>query len=109
MKRALSPSELNLLERLLAANRQHFAERVEAATLEAEVIDEFGSLKFGRRSTADVRQRKLPAEATMIDEDGVPVNALLFVCADELDELQIYKADGSPLRATPQPGQWKVT
>jgi hypothetical protein len=106
--RALSMYEHELLQRLVAANREGIVGQVDLAKLEAEVIDEFGSLKFKRQSTAEARQTKLPAEATLTDKDGVNVHALLFACAGELDELQIYKDDGSPLCAVPRPEAWKI-
>lgn len=106
--RSLSMYEHDLMQRLVEANRQHITQRIDMMQLEVEQIDECGSLKVKRRSNADARQTKLPAEATLTDKDGIEVHALLFACEGELDELQIYKDDGSPLRAVPRPEEWKI-
>lgn len=76
MARTLSVYERGLLERLVAANKQHIAAAVDLEKLKAEEIDEFGSLKFERGSSVETRQQKLSVEASLTDNDGVEVHAL---------------------------------
>ena len=53
----------------------------------------------------NLRQHTLLAEAEANDTDGVPVWFLLFGSDDraELDELEIQRADGTPIRQPPDP------
>lgn len=52
-----------------------------------------------------LREHALLAEAETEDADGVPIWFLLFGSDDgsELDELEIQRADGTPLRDLPDP------
>jgi hypothetical protein len=52
-----------------------------------------------------VRRQALLTEAEVEDTDGVPIWLLLFGSGDrnELDELEIQRADGTPLRELPDP------
>lgn len=63
-----------------------------------------GSLEF--RVSSDVRApvtARIPVQAEMKDEDGVPVRILLHIVGGILRELEVYKGDGSRLikRLTP--------
>jgi hypothetical protein len=51
------------------------------------------------------REHALLAEAETTDTDRVPICFLLFGTDDrsELDELEIQRADGTPLRELPDP------
>jgi hypothetical protein len=53
---------------------------------------------------AELRDHSLLAEAETEDTDGVPIWFLLFANDDrsELDELEIQRADGTPLRDLPE-------
>ena len=52
-----------------------------------------------------LRQHALLTEAEAEDTDGVPIWLLLFGSGDrnELDELEIQRADGTPLHGLPDP------
>jgi hypothetical protein len=52
-----------------------------------------------------LRDHALLAEAETVDTDGTPIWFLLFGSDDrsELDELEIQRADGTPLRELPDP------
>jgi hypothetical protein len=51
---------------------------------------------------AEVAER-VPITATFHDSDGIPVYLLLHVVGGKLAELEIYKADGSPILTEPSP------
>jgi hypothetical protein len=69
-----------------------------------------GSIKFysgGPRS--ELRYGKEIAEAAFRDADGVPVSLSLSVDkAGELFELDVFKADGSPLVRYPAPSEVEI-
>jgi hypothetical protein len=48
-------------------------------------------------------------EASAIDGDGVPIYLLLHVVNGMVAELQIYKADGSPIQVMPLAEAFEVT
>lgn len=63
-----------------------------------------GSLRFVHPSPASVPGFEQVREATYVDGDGVPVSIVLNVDRDgRLFELDIWKADNSPLRNFPKP------
>jgi hypothetical protein len=78
-------------------------------SIEDAVVEELGdggmgSLKFVNLSSSDQRFAKQLREATFADDDGVPV--LITINLDQnngLFELDIWKADNSPLKRFPRP------
>jgi hypothetical protein len=78
-------------------------------TIEDAVVEELsdggmGSLKFVDLSSSDKRFAKQIREATFADEDGVPVSITINLDQNNtLFELDIWKADNSPLKRFPRP------
>lgn len=107
MRRALFVWEQGLLSRLIDANQKHLVP-THLEKLEIEEIDEFGSLRFRPLQANESKQAKLPAEAAYVDVDGVEAHALVFACDGQLDEIQIYKDDGSRLTSPPKPEAWSI-
>ncbi|MBV8888457.1 MAG: hypothetical protein JO305_02190 [Alphaproteobacteria bacterium] len=67
-----------------------------------------GSLKFPRNRPATRHEIRQLAEASFEDDDGVPVSMTLTGDeAGNLLELDVFEADGSPLRRYPKPDQIK--
>lgn len=100
----LSPSEMKLLEKLLDHEFQgRDALRTQLASLTARQIDENGSLalKSGTNNRADVLGR-CPTEGTCPDIDGVLIHVTLHVVKGKMDELEIFKEDGSKVQRPPE-------
>jgi len=76
-------------------------------TGEVQEIDSEGSIKFVRDHDS-LSQKYLPVEAEFMDSDGVHVHAMVFVIDNMVDELEIYKSDGSPILHKPQPEDWTI-
>lgn len=76
----------------------------------ADSGDDYGSLVLqpSIKSFAQVHQR-VPVEAMTKDIDNMQVYVLLHVTEGLLGELEIYKADGTPLIRPPQPDSLVVT
>ena len=54
------------------------------------------------------KQNYYPVEAQFFDNDGVPVNALVFFINNEVSMLEIVKADGSEISRKPPPEEWEI-
>jgi quinol monooxygenase YgiN len=67
-------------------------------------LDEHGCLEFSvkRDIVANVKDR-IPTEGEFKDTDGVAIHVLLHVVKGKVDELEIYKDDGSPVVRMPDP------
>ena len=105
-------AERSLLARLLAADFPGARElRQQAATLRVVKALADGTLDLhvdAGAPRADVPSR-VPVEADYDDEDGVPVSLLLHVLDGMLAELEVVKADGSPVARPPALAQLNVT
>ena len=78
---------------------------IEDAVVEDMNDGGMGSLKFVRLSSEKSRFAKQLREATFADKDGVPVSITINLDqSGHLFELDIFKADNSPLRKFPAPG-----
>jgi hypothetical protein len=102
--------EYEVIARLLSvqfAGRREVAQQLEHA--KARTIDESGSLKIspGVATLAPVAHR-VPVEAEGRDTDGVQVHVLLHVVKGQVDELEFYKADGSPIHQWPDPSTMEI-
>jgi hypothetical protein len=101
--RQMSEYEASLLARLLEVDfegRDAVAQQVQNAVVRE--IDEYGSIEFrvDDERRAAVTQR-VPVEGEANDVDGVPIWVMLFVVNGKVDELEICKADGSPIVRKP--------
>ena len=61
-------------------------------------VDKFGSISLSTKSKVKARvSSRVPIELEGKDKDGVPIAVLLHVIDGSIAELEIYKADGSPI------------
>lgn len=105
-ERSPTVTEKRIIERLLSQRLPTEAFRRSLDTCTVQVIDEFGSLRIVRLSVAMPTDSR-PPELEASDADGVEVYALLH--SDPVDgprELEIVKADGSPLRLSLDSLSW---
>ncbi len=102
--RALSTSERDILDRLLAVSfpgRDELMQQL--ADPEARTIDEYQSIELCLKQQIRAPVKKtVPVEAEAPDADGIMVRYLLFVREGLAYELQIYKDDGSPIIRRPE-------
>ena len=63
-----------------------------------EYNDNWGSLEFLIKTDirANVNER-VPVQASTLDRDNIPITVLLHVVSGNIDELEIIKADNSPI------------
>jgi hypothetical protein len=108
--RELTDLERAYLGRLLAVDfpgREQVAQQIRSAL--ARRIDEEGSVELVTRSTESANvTKRVPVEGGSVDLDGVPISFLLHVVGSQIRELEIYKADGSPIKRMPAPEQVDV-
>lgn len=108
--RPLTPLERRYVDRLLTVDFPGRAQVAEQLTdTLARRIDDEGSVELVPQS--DVRApvlKRIPVEGESADSDGVPIYFLLHVIDSQVRELEIYKADGSPIHRMPAPEQVEV-
>jgi hypothetical protein len=107
MIRTLKPDESAIIERLLQdpfPGRDELREQISRSRVRPvdEYRDDYGSIEFEVEGgpKAKVTQR-VPVDARANDSDGVPIEFLLHVVDGIVRELEIYKADGSPIVTRP--------
>ena len=108
--RPLSQLEREYLDRLLSAEFTGRAELIEQVrSARVRTIDSDGSIQIEPHTTtlATVVNR-IPVEAEATDEDGVPIYFLLHAVDGRVQELEIYKADGSLIRKRPSAEELQV-
>ncbi|MGA2077471.1 MAG: hypothetical protein ABSH52_28620 [Terriglobia bacterium] len=108
--RPLEARERKLLERLLEHHpfdgRDELRRQLDSTTarLIGEHNDNYGSIAlFVSNPVPASVACSVPVEAEYLDEDGIPVWVLLHVKQGLLWELEICRADGLPLIASPVP------
>jgi hypothetical protein len=112
--RPLTDAELSILNKLLSkdfpSRNELKAQISESSALPTNDPDNYGSVLLSTKSTvkAQVNER-IPVEATVNDTDGVPVNILLHVVDGIVNELEILKVDGSPLKRPISPEDLVLT
>jgi hypothetical protein len=108
--RAFTTHEQGIIDRLLEkafAGRDAIREQMKKSLV--RTIDEDESLEFLVQSNVKAKvKRRIPVEAELQDTDGVLIHILLHVIDGKLNELEIYKEDGSPIRESPDPSRLKV-
>jgi hypothetical protein len=99
--RELNDYERKLLDRLLEIPFPGSGEvREQVGTAKVHQIDEYGSLAFTVTQTVPAHTvQSVPVEAEYFDTDGIPVWVLLHVWSGVVRELEICRADGSPLQS----------
>jgi hypothetical protein len=114
MSRRLKPNETAILERLLEApfpGRDAVREQISRSRVKLidEYHDNYGSLEFevagGPKAPDDLR---VPVNASALDSDGVPIEIFLHIVNGLVDELEIVKADGSPIIRPPEASELTV-
>lgn len=101
--RNLLPHEHQLLTRLLAVSFPGDEQlREQLKTARVTTIDSDGSLRFwGAKKGGSAASHIVPVEGYARDRDGIPIQVLLHVVEGRLDELEIFKTDGSPVVLMP--------
>jgi len=101
--RPLTALERGYIDRLLTADfpgRDEVAQQLTSAL--ARRIDDEGSVALVPQSDARAPVlKRVPVEGESVDNDGVPIYFLLHVVDSQVRELEIYKADGSPIVRRP--------
>ena len=115
MTRKLTRREHDILNRLLAEPFHGRDElRAQIATSRVKTIEEYGdnygSIEFEVTSgpMADVDSR-VPIGAMGLDSDGVPIDYILHVVDGFVKELEVVKADGSPISTLPSVSDLEVS
>jgi hypothetical protein len=104
--RDLTSVERALVERLLEvefAGRDALREQFDGAQVTAEGCGDTRTIRF--RLVDDAPQAatslRVPVEGETADADGMPIAILLHVIDGRAAEVEIYRVDGEPLRASP--------
>ena len=103
--RPLTADERRLINRLLEENfpgRETIA--MQAANCQARELDAHGCLEFKVEIDVEAETKfRVPTEGEAEDVDGVTVHVLLHIINGKLNELEIYKDDGSEILQMPEP------
>jgi hypothetical protein len=105
LMRELTSDERRILDRMIdqLPDLRHYLNK-QLAEAKVVPLDDEGSLRFFiDRSTPLLGEavERVPVTAIFDDADGIPVYILLHIEAGRLSELEIYKADGSPIANEP--------
>jgi hypothetical protein len=108
--RELTEYERKLVDRLLSegfAGRDEISSQVRSSRVRQ--IDKEGSLEFlvsgGSMVTSGFR---IPVEGWFEDTDGMLVHVLLHVVSGRINELEIYKDDGSQIVQMAEPSRLTI-
>jgi hypothetical protein len=108
--RGFTSYEREIIDRLLEKafpGRDEIWEQMQNCLVRA--IDEDKSLEFLVKSKVQAKvKRRIPVEAEFQDSDGVLMHLLLHVVDGKVNELEIYKEDGSPIIERPDPSKLKI-
>jgi hypothetical protein len=108
--RDFTTHEQGIIDRLLEKafpGRDEICEQMKKCLV--RTIDEDESLEFLVQSNVKANvKRRIPIEAELQDADGVLIHLLLHVVDGKVNELEIYKEDGSPIIESPDPSKLKV-
>src|SRR5438034_4022857 len=105
-----SPGEVQILQRLLEADFPGKSAVVKQVNgLGVRRIDPEGSLELHPAPGSEKANvtRRIPIEAEGEDQDGTTIHVLLHVVNGIINELEIYKDDGSPIKIFPNPPDLK--
>ena len=108
--RDLTTHEQGIIDRLLEKafpGRDEICEQMKNCLV--RTIDEDESLEFLVKSDVKAKvKRRIPVEAECQDTDGVLIHILIHVIDGKVNELEIYKEDGSPIIESLDPSRLKV-
>ena len=98
----ISPHQLPLVAHLIAAGAPQFLSDLDSLKLEPMDDGGMGSHQF-QSPELDRRMGSMAAQCGFTDSDGIPVFASLLLDQNgQLFELELWKADFSPLRNWPK-------
>ena len=109
--RKAEAAELRLFQRLLSTEFPGCKEiSQQLGTCLVRIIYEEGSfeIKPNPLAPAALVEKTVPVEAQAKDEDGIRVHFLLFVRNGYVNELEIYKDDGSVIKRLPSPDDLEI-
>jgi hypothetical protein len=109
--RAPTALEDALIRRLLEADFVGKQElEIQLGAYRVRNLDREGSLELLSEAADNIAQvqKRIPVEASGVDEDGIHVHVLLHVVNGLANELEIYKDDGSPIRCLPIAGDLEL-
>ena len=103
--RPLTDDERALIDALLTSDFDGSNEiRAQLDSAFVRALDEDCSLEFKVEGAPKAHvKRRIPIEAEVEDEDGRSIHILLHVVDGVVDELEVYREDGSPVRRRPVP------
>lgn len=108
--RSLTAYERSLLERLLHLDfpgRNEIRQQIEEC--DVEVLDSDGSFRFDLKNAPPVVTKfRVPIEAEAMDSDGTKIHVLLHVVMGKVEELEVFKDDGSPVATMPPPEAFEL-
>jgi hypothetical protein len=105
--REINNYERNLLKKILTfafEGKEEIRQQLANAKVRTlEVGDNYGSIEFEINPAAKkvVTTQRVPIELEGYDKDSVPISILLHVANGIVDELEIFKADGTPIAIFP--------
>lgn len=109
--RALRDDERGVIEKLVKNTEQESKVLADLALWPVQDMPDggMGSIKFQTPRSKEALHGKQIAEGSFEDADGVPVSVTLSLDDEgELFELDVFKADGSPLVRYPELRKFKV-
>jgi len=109
--RQLSSSERQLIDQLLSEDFPgRDAIRAQIAFASAREIDASGSLELAvpQGSPPAITKFRVPIEGWSSDSDGVHIHVLLHVVNGAVNEVEVYKDDGSPIVNMPEAGRLTI-
>ncbi|MBS1520706.1 MAG: hypothetical protein JST50_06910 [Bacteroidetes bacterium] len=104
--RRLRKEEHDLIEYLLrqTPNTEHLYDQLEDCVVEEMDDGGMGSLTFVRNDKKEQRTGHIVAEISLLDKDNVATSfAVILDRENDLYELDVFKADSSPLVEFPRP------
>jgi uncharacterized protein DUF6984 len=109
--RTPTSGERDIFRRLLSADFPGRPEiLLQLENCRVRIIDDEGSLEITPGETAPPAtiRKRIPVEAEAADKDGIYVHFLLHVANGFVNELDVYKDDGSPIQRMPSPDEMEV-
>ncbi len=112
--RELNGLEKKILDKLLERDfpgREEIKDQINNSKVRVidEYGDDWGSIEFKTNSHKSAKvESRVPVQALVNDTDGILVEIFLHVVKGFIDELEIVKADNSPLKAKISPEKMKV-
>lgn len=112
--RELVSKEKAILDRLFEnpfPGRDEIVKQIKLSKVRSidEYKDNYGSIEF--RLQVDIKApvlQRVPVKALAYDVDNVPIEILLHVVDGKVNELEVVKSDGSPIKVFPSAEKFEV-